>query len=84
MINIITNGNRVSLLKIKFAKKCILCNCTFEFELEDLELSCVLYPDGNADVRFSIRCPQCQDKVTYDYFQLCDMISDKKKDVKNN
>ena len=84
MINIITNGNRTPFLKIKFAKTCISCNCTFEFELEDLELSYVLYPDGEADVRFSICCPQCQDKDTCDYFQLYDIIVGKKEDVNNN
>lgn len=84
MINIITNGNRTSLPKIKFAKTCFSCNCTFEFELEDLELSYALYSDGNADVRFSICCPQCQNKDTYDYFKLCDIIAGKKEDVDNN
>lgn len=84
MINIITNGDRTPLPKIKFAKTCISCNCTFEFELEDLELSHVLYYDGDADVRFSISCPQCQDKDTYDYFKLCAIIAGKKEDADNN
>lgn len=84
MINIITNSDRISLPKIKFAKTCFSCNCKFEFELEDLELSYALYHDGDADVRFSISCPQCQDKDTYDYFKLCTIIAGKKEDADNN
>lgn len=75
MIKIIKSGNHIMQPKIQLATKCILCNCSFEFELEDLKLSYVRFSDNDVDLQFSIHCPQCQTKTTYDYYKLCDSIS---------
>ena len=80
MIKIIKGGNHIMHPKVQLTNKCVICNCSFEFELEDLELSYVRFSDGDVDLKFSIYCPQCQSKDAYDYYKLCDSISSYFKD----